>query len=75
MTDEEKIIDVINKLRPFLIGDGGDIEFVKYEDNTVYIKMLGACAGCSLIDYTLKDGVESAIKEEVPSIKKVVNIS
>lgn len=75
MTDEEKIIDVINKLRPFLIGDGGDIEFVKYEDNIVYIKMLGACAGCSLIDYTLKDGVENAIKEEVPSIKEVVNIS
>lgn len=75
MTDEEKIIDVINKLRPFLIGDGGDIEFVKYEDNIVYIKMLGACAGCSLIDYTLKDGVENAIKEEVPSVKEVVNIS
>lgn len=75
MSDEEKIIDVINKLRPFLIGDGGDIEFVKYVDNIVYIKMLGACAGCSLIDYTLKDGVESAIKEEVPSVKEVVNIS
>ena len=75
MTDEEKIIDVINKLRPFLIGDGGDIEFVKYEDDTVYIKMLGACAGCSLIDYTLKDGVENAIKEEVPSVKEVINIS
>lgn len=75
MTDEEKIIDVINKLRPFLIGDGGDIEFVKYEDNIVYIKMLGACAGCSLIDYTLKDGVENAIREEVPSIKEVINIS
>ena len=75
MSDEEKIIDVINKLRPFLIGDGGDIEFVKYVDNIVYIKMLGACAGCSLIDYTLKDGVDSAIKEEVPSVKEVVNIS
>ncbi len=75
MSDEEKIIDVINKLRPFLIGDGGDIEFVKYEDNIVYIKMLGACAGCSLIDYTLKDGVETAIKEEVPSVKEVINIS
>ena len=75
MTDEEKIIDVIDKLRPFLIGDGGDIEFVKYEDNIVYIKMLGACAGCSLIDYTLRDGVETAIKEEVPSVKEVVNIS
>lgn len=75
VTNEEKIIDVINRLRPFLIGDGGDIEFVKYEKNVVYIKMLGACAGCSLIDYTLKDGVESAIKEEVPSVKEVVNIS
>lgn len=75
MTDEEKIIDVINKLRPFLIGDGGDIEFVKYEDNIVYIKMLGACAGCSLIDYTLKDGIENAIREEVPSVKEVINIS
>lgn len=75
MTDEEKIIEVIEKLRPFLIGDGGDIEFVKYEDNIVYIKMLGACAGCSLIDYTLKDGVENTIKEEVPSVKEVINIS
>lgn len=75
MTDEKKIIDVIEKLRPFLISDGGDIEFVRYEDNIVYIKMLGACAGCSLIDYTLKDGVESAIKDEVPSVKEVVNVS
>lgn len=75
MKTEEKIIEIINKLRPFLIGDGGDIEFVKYEDNIVYIKMLGACAGCALIDYTLKDGVEQAIKEEVPEVKEVVNIS
>ncbi len=75
MDDEEKIRDIINKLRPFLIGDGGDIEFVKYEDNIVYIKMLGACAGCSLIDYTLKDGIEQAIKDEVPEVKEVRNIS
>lgn len=74
MTDEEKIKNIIDKLRPFLIGDGGDIEFVKYEDGIVYVKLLGACAGCGLIDYTLKDGVECAIKEEVPSVKEVVNI-
>ena len=41
--EKEKIIDVIDKIRPFLINDGGDIEFVKYEDNIVYIKMMGAC--------------------------------
>ena len=74
MNDEEKIIEIINKLRPYLLGDGGDIEFVKYEDNIVYIKMLGACAGCALIDYTLKDGIEMAIKEEVPEVKEVVNL-
>ncbi len=75
MKDEEKIKDVIDKLRPFLVTDGGDIEFVRYEDDIVYVKMLGACAGCSLIDYTIKDGVEMAIKEEVPRVKEVVNIS
>jgi len=71
----EKIKEIIDKLRPFLISDGGNIEFVKYENNKVYIKMLGACAGCNLIDYTLKEGVESAIKEEVPTVKEVVNIT
>ena len=75
MNSEEKIKEIINKLRPYLIGDGCDIEFVKYEDGIVYIKMLGACAGCALIDYTLKDGVEMAIKEEVPEVKEVRNVA
>lgn len=75
MNSEEKIKEIINKLRPYLIGDGGDIEFVKYKDGIVYIKMLGACAGCALIDYTLKDGVEMAIKEEVPEVKEVRNVA
>ena len=75
MNEEEKIKEIINKLRPYLIGDGGDIEFIKYENNIVYIKMLGACAGCALIDYTLKDGIEIAIKEEVPEVKEVINVS
>lgn len=75
MKNEEKIKEIINKLKPYLISDGGDIEFVKYENNIVYIKMLGACAGCALLDYTLKDGIEMAIKEEVPEVKEVINIS
>ena len=73
MTDKEKIIEIIDKLRPFLISDGGNIEFVKYENDIVYIKMLGACAGCEMIDITLKEGVEAAIKEEVPTVKEIVN--
>lgn len=75
MTSEDKIKEIINKLRPYLIGDGGNVEFIKYENNIVYIKMLGACAGCALIDYTLKDGIEMAIKEEVPEVKEVVNVA
>jgi len=51
---EEKIIDIIDKLRPFLIGEGGNINFIKYEDNIVYIKMTGACANCEMLDLTLK---------------------
>ena len=75
MENENKIKEIINKIRPFLISDGGNIEFVKYENNIVYIKMLGACAGCELIDLTLKEGVENAIKEEVKEVEKVVNIT
>lgn len=71
---EEKIIEIINKLKPFLINDGGNIEFVKYENNIVYIKMLGACANCQMLDLTLKDGIEAAIISEVPEVKEVINI-
>lgn len=72
--NEEKIIEIINKLRPFLVNDGGDIEFIKYEDNIVYVAMKGACSNCGLLDYTLKDGIEAMIKEEVPEVKEVINV-
>ena len=74
MNSEEKIISIIGELRPFLINDGGNIEFVKYEDNIVYIKMMGACSNCEMLDLTLKDGIEAAIKEEVPEVLEVINI-
>lgn len=74
MEQEKKIIEIIEKLRPYLINDGGDLEFVKYEDNIVYVRLLGACANCHMIDITLKDGIEAAIKEEVPEVEEVVNL-
>ena len=74
MKKELTIIEVIDKIRPFLISDGGNIEFVKYENNIVYIKMAGACAECQLIDFTLKDLVLTAIQEEVPEVEDVVNV-
>ena len=75
MNEERKIIEIIDKLRPFLINDGGNIEFVKYEDNIVYIRMMGACADSMMLDYTLKEGIEMAIKDEDPAVKAVININ
>lgn len=72
--EEKKIKEIINKLRPFLANDGGNIEFIKYEDNIVYIQMMGACSNCEMLDYTLREGIEMAIKEEVPTVKSVINI-
>lgn len=74
MNIEEKIINEIEKLRPYLQNDGGNIEFVKYEDGIVYVKLTGACAGCSLIDVTLKDGIEEILVSEIPEVKQVIKI-
>lgn len=72
---EEQIKNVIHKLRPYLQRDGGDIEYVDFKDGIVYVRMLGACAGCTMIDDTLKDGVEQILMEEVPGVLEVQNIS
>lgn len=72
---EEQIKNVIHKLRPYLQRDGGDIEYVDFKDGIVYVRMLGACAGCTMIDETLKDGVEQILMEEVPGVLEVQNIS
>lgn len=72
---EARIIAVIDKLRPFLISDGGNIEFVKFEDGICYVKMLGHCQGCPMMEVTLKDGIELAIKEEIEEVIEVRNIS
>ena len=71
----KKITSIIEELRPFLINDGGNIEFLKYENNIVYIRMMGACSNCQMLDITLKEGIEAAIKEEVPEVISVINVN
>ncbi len=71
MKTVEKIKSRLEQIRPYLINDGGDVEFVKFEDGIVYIKMLGACEGCSLIDYTIKEGIEEFLVSEIPEVKEV----
>ncbi len=73
--ETEKIIEIINKLKPFLINDGGNIEFIKYEDGIVYIRMMGACANCQMLDLTLKEGIEAAIMSEVEGVRGVINVA
>ncbi len=70
-----RIISLIDKIRPFLISDGGNLEFVKFEDGIVYVSLSGACAECPMIDVTLKDGIEEMIINEIPEVKEVRNIS
>lgn len=67
----EKIEKAIEKIRPFLQRDGGDIELVDVIDNVVKVRLKGACSGCPMSQMTLKQGVEKTLKEEVPEITKV----
>lgn len=71
---ELKIISLIDKIRPFIVSDGGNIEFVKYEDNIVYVRLSGACAECQLMDVTLNNGIADILMNEIPEIKDVKNI-
>ena len=70
----EKVKVLIDKLRPFLINDGGNLEFVKLEDDIVYVRMMGSCKDCEMMDITLKEGIEEIIVSEIPEIKEVRNI-
>ncbi len=69
----EKIKEVINKLRPYLQNDGGDVEFKKYENGVVYVSLVGACSNCPMATMTLQDGIEEALTTEIPEVIKVVN--
>ena len=65
---EEKILEVIEKIRPFLQNDGGDIEFVNFEDGFVNIKMLGACIDCVNLDNTISEGIEMILTDEIEEV-------
>lgn len=71
---EEKIKEVIDNIRPYLNMDGGDIEYIKYEDGYVYIRMNGACANCLIRDMDVSEGITQMIQEEVKEVKGVINV-
>ena len=67
-----KVKEVINKLRPYLQNDGGDVQFKRFENGVVYVKLIGACSNCPMATMTLQDGIENALINEVPEAIKVV---
>ncbi|MDI3328074.1 MAG: NifU family protein [Alicyclobacillaceae bacterium] len=66
-----RVAAVLEEVRPYMRSHGGDVELVKLEGEVVYVRLLGACAGCSLSVQTLRDGVEEAIKARIPEIRRV----
>lgn len=70
----EKIKEQIEMIKPFILDEGGIIEFEKFEDGIAYIHLGGACANCSMLNYTLKDGIEQIITSEIPEVKEVRRI-
>ncbi len=71
---KEKVVKVLERIRPALVADGGNVELVDVKDGTVQVKLTGACAGCPMSTMTLKMGIEKLMKEEIPEVKEVVAV-
>jgi Fe-S cluster biogenesis protein NfuA len=67
----EKVEAAINKIKPMLQADGGDVELVDVKDGVVTVRLQGACAGCPMSQMTLKQGIERMLKKEVPEVVSV----
>ena len=68
---DKQIIEIIDKIRTFLINDGGDIEFVKFEDGIVYVKMLGNCTNCIYAGLDIENSVSAILTNEIPEVIEV----
>jgi Fe-S cluster biogenesis protein NfuA len=70
----DEVLEVLDKLRPFLQRDGGDVELVDVEDGIVKLRLMGACGSCPSSTITLKAGIERALLEEVEGVQEVVQV-
>jgi len=69
---KDKVEKSLDKIRPTLMADGGNVELVEVKDDVVKVKLTGACGGCPMSQMTLKTGIERHLKNEIPEIKEVV---
>ncbi len=73
--EREKIEKVLDKIRPAIQADGGDVELINVrEDNVVEVRLKGACNGCPMATLTLKAGIERIVKEEIPEVVEVISV-
>jgi Fe-S cluster biogenesis protein NfuA len=74
-TTKEKVITTLERIKPSLQADGGDVTLIDVSpDGVVKVKLTGACRGCAMSQMTLKMGIERALRQEVPEVKKVVGV-
>jgi len=71
---KERVIEILEGIRPSLQADGGDVEFVEMDGAVVKVRLRGACAGCPMSQMTLKNGIERLIKEYIPEIESVESV-
>lgn len=71
---EERVNRALDRIRPAIAADGGDVWLIKVEDDIAYVQMLGACGGCAAVAMTLKGGIEAVVREDVPEIRAVEQI-
>ncbi len=69
---KERVEEVLHKITPSLVADGGNVELVEVKDGVVKVRLTGACAGCPMSTMTLKNGIEQILRKEIPEIKEVV---
>jgi Fe-S cluster biogenesis protein NfuA len=70
----ERVKKALDKIRPALQADGGDVKLISVDDNVVKVQLTGACGGCPFSQMTLKMGIERVLKQEVPEIKEVISV-
>ena len=73
-TIEERVNEALDKVRPGIQMDGGEVWLIKVENNIAFVQMLGACGGCPMSNMTLKGAIESIVRVDVPEIEEVVQV-
>ncbi|UCE14221.1 MAG: NifU family protein [Candidatus Heimdallarchaeota archaeon] len=74
MATKEEIAHSLDQIRPLLQRDGGDVEFVDYDDGVLKVRLMGTCRGCPYSQMTLSSGIKQRLQQEFPELKDVVNI-